>query len=97
MLAESKRTHLNRALSKLGYCSRTVGEQWISMGRVRVNGAKAIDPEQWVEIGTDNIEVTGSDTPGAREISKHVRNEATRKINLILTLIIWEIDVNLIS
>ncbi len=63
MLAESKRTHLNRALSKLGYCSRTVGDQWIALGRVRVNGNKATDPEQWVELGTDNIEVTGIEAP----------------------------------
>jgi 23S rRNA pseudouridine2605 synthase len=57
VLADPKRTHLNRALSKLGLCSRGVAERWIAEGRVSVNGARADSPEQWVELGTDRIEV----------------------------------------
>ena len=57
MLADSKRTHLNRALSKLGLCSRGVAARWIAEGRVSVNGARAESPEQWVDLGTDRIEV----------------------------------------
>ncbi|MDB5105028.1 MAG: pseudouridine synthase, partial [Fibrobacteres bacterium] len=57
MLAEIKRTHLNRALSKLGLCSRGVAERWIAEGRVSVNGVRADSPEQWVDLGKDRIEV----------------------------------------
>jgi 23S rRNA pseudouridine2605 synthase len=57
MLANPKRTHLNRALSKLGICSRRVADGWILAGRIRVNGEVAIAPDFWVEIGTDIIEV----------------------------------------
>jgi 23S rRNA pseudouridine2605 synthase len=57
VLADSKRTHLNRALSKLGLCSRGVAARWIAEGRVTVNGARAEDPEQWVELGKDRIQV----------------------------------------
>lgn len=63
MLAPSKRTHLNRALSKLGLCSRGVAERWIAEGRVTVNGVAAASPEQWVELGSDRIEVAGEVTP----------------------------------
>lgn len=59
MLAQPKRSHLNRALSKLGFCSRTVADGWIAAGRVRVNGETATASDQWVEIGTDRIEIDG--------------------------------------
>jgi 23S rRNA pseudouridine2605 synthase len=55
MLAQ--RTHLNRALSKLGLCSRGVAARWIAEGRVSVNGARAEDPEQWVDLGKDLIRI----------------------------------------
>lgn len=55
MLAR-RRTQLNRALSKLGLCSRGVAAAWIAAGRVRVNGKPAVSPEQWVELGADRIE-----------------------------------------
>lgn len=57
MLADPKRTHLNRALSKLGLCSRGVAARWIAEGRVSVNGARAEDPEQWVDLGKDDIRI----------------------------------------
>lgn len=56
MLARRPRTQLNRALSKLGLCSRGVAAEWIAAGRVRVNGKAAKSPEQWVELGIDRIE-----------------------------------------
>jgi 23S rRNA pseudouridine2605 synthase len=55
----SKRAHLKRALSKLGWCSRGVAEEWIARGLVRVNGVAAVSGEQWVEIGMDRIEAEG--------------------------------------
>ncbi|MEO6094277.1 MAG: pseudouridine synthase [Fibrobacteria bacterium] len=65
MLADPKRTHLNRALSKLGLCSRGVAAGWIAQGRVSVNGARAESAEQWVELGVDRIEVAPDPSAGA--------------------------------
>jgi 23S rRNA pseudouridine2605 synthase len=64
MLARRQRTQLNRALSKLGLCSRGQAAAWIAEGRVRVNGEAAVSPEQWVELGADRIEVAGGETVG---------------------------------
>lgn len=50
---------LDRALSRLGFCSRTEAAGWIRAGRVRVNGRPQTDPETWVEIGSDRIAVDG--------------------------------------
>jgi len=57
-MMESK-TGLARALSKLGYCSRTQARVLIESERVRVNGKLARDPEQSVQLGKDRIEVDG--------------------------------------
>ena len=59
MPEKSQRTQLNRALSKLGFCSRTVADGWILAGRVKVNGTPAVTPKQWVELGKDELEVEG--------------------------------------
>ena len=48
---------LARALSKLGYCSRSQGAKLICAGRVRVNGATRLDPEIPVRLQQDRIEV----------------------------------------
>jgi len=61
MLARRQRTQLNRALSKLGLCSRGLAAAWIAEGRVRVNGEVAVSPDQWVELGGDRIEVAAED------------------------------------
>ncbi len=58
-LSTYKRTQLNRALSKLGLCSRTTANGWILAGRIKVNGKIAASPEQWVELGKDEITVEG--------------------------------------
>ena len=67
MLARPQRTQLNRALSKLGLCSRGVAAAWIAAGRVRVNGEPAVSPEQWVELGVDRIE---ADEPGSGGVAE---------------------------
>lgn len=51
---------LARALSKLGYCSRSQAQQLIRSGRVHVNGAVKHDPEASVFLGRDRIEVNGT-------------------------------------
>jgi 23S rRNA pseudouridine2605 synthase len=50
---------LARALSKLGYCSRSQAAELIAAGRVRLNGKGRRDPETSVHLGKDRIEVDG--------------------------------------
>jgi 23S rRNA pseudouridine2605 synthase len=50
---------LARALSKLGYCSRTKAQPIIQAGRVRVNGLRNRDGETRVDLERDQIEVDG--------------------------------------
>ena len=50
---------LARALSKLGYCSRSAAFDLIDGGRVRLNGAVCRDPEVPVHLERDRIEVDG--------------------------------------
>jgi 23S rRNA pseudouridine2605 synthase len=54
-----KKVGLARALSKLGYCSRSEAAKLIRTGRVKVNGALRRDPETPVHAGKDRIEVDG--------------------------------------
>ena len=61
----AKRVGLARALSKLGYCSRSQAAELIRAGRVRLNGTMRRDPETPVRIGSDRIEVDSQ--PVARE------------------------------
>jgi len=58
-LNSSERTGLARALSKMGYCSRTVAHALIKDGRVRLKGRLSRDPETPVRLGRDEIEVDG--------------------------------------
>ncbi|MCX5916228.1 MAG: pseudouridine synthase [Deltaproteobacteria bacterium] len=50
---------LARALSKLGYCSRTRAMELIGAGRVRVNGRGERDGARRVDPAKDRIEVEG--------------------------------------
>ncbi|HET9306774.1 MAG TPA: pseudouridine synthase [Candidatus Sulfotelmatobacter sp.] len=51
---------LARAMSKLGYCSRSQAAQLIRMGHVRLNGAVRRNPETPVRLPQDRIAVDGS-------------------------------------
>ena len=64
----SKRTGLARALSKLGYCSRTRAFELIREGKVRLNGKLCKNPETPVRMGADRIEVAGQWLKTARKI-----------------------------
>ena len=65
----TRRTGIARALSKLGYCSRSQAFRLIKEGRVRLNGHQVLDPETPVLMGpvrlsqvllsNDRIEVDG--------------------------------------
>ena len=61
-----KQVGLARALSKLGYCSRTRAQALIEAGRVSVNGRIIRDAESRVALEADHIEVDG-DSIGAGE------------------------------
>jgi 23S rRNA pseudouridine2605 synthase len=63
---------LARALSKLGYCSRSKAAELIRAGRVTLNGKTARNPEYPVKLPGDRIAVEGR------------RIEAREKIYLIL-------------
>ncbi len=54
-----KKVGLARALSKLGYCSRSRAAELIAGGRVKWNGAVRRDPETPVHLGKDRIEIDG--------------------------------------
>jgi 23S rRNA pseudouridine2605 synthase len=55
-----RRVGLARALSKLGYCSRTQAADLIRSGQVKLNSVVRRDPETPVHLGKDKIAVAGS-------------------------------------
>jgi 23S rRNA pseudouridine2605 synthase len=64
----SRKIGLARALSKLGYCSRSRAAELIRAGRVSLNGAVRRDPESPVRLERDRIEVDGSDVEASKKI-----------------------------
>ena len=54
-----KRVGLARAISKLGYCSRSRAAELIAAGRVKCNGTIRCDPETPVRLREDRIEIDG--------------------------------------
>ena len=48
---------LARALSKLGYCSRSQAAAWVQAGKVKLNGRVRRDPETPVRLSQDKIQV----------------------------------------
>jgi 23S rRNA pseudouridine2605 synthase len=59
---------LARALSKLGYSSRSEAFDLIQAGRVRLNGATRRDPEAPVRLGKDRLEVDGGPVATAAKV-----------------------------
>jgi len=55
-----KKVGLARALSKLGYCSRSQAAELIGAGRVKLNGVVRRDQETPTYLGEDRIEVDGA-------------------------------------
>lgn len=50
-----RRVQLHRALSKLGWGSRTQAWQWIAAGEVCVDGQRVTDPLTWVDLDRQQI------------------------------------------
>lgn len=48
---------LERVLSKAGLGSRTEARRWVGEGRVKVNGRIEGDPNRWIDLERDTIEV----------------------------------------
>jgi len=57
---ERGRVGLARALSKLGFCSRSRAFELVREGRVGLNGSIPRNPETPVRVGKDHISVDGS-------------------------------------
>jgi 23S rRNA pseudouridine2605 synthase len=63
-----RRVGLARALSKLGYCSRSQAVELIRAGRVRLNGVTRRDPEASSCMGRDRIDVDLQPVTNAKKI-----------------------------
>jgi 23S rRNA pseudouridine2605 synthase len=63
-----RKVGLARALSKLGYCSRSQATELIRAGRVRLNGGVRRDPETPVRIDRDRITVDDGAIGAAKKI-----------------------------
>jgi 23S rRNA pseudouridine2605 synthase len=63
-----KKVGLARAISKLGYCSRSQAAALIAARRVKLNGTLRRDPETPVHIGKDRIEIDGQPVASSSKI-----------------------------
>jgi 23S rRNA pseudouridine2605 synthase len=59
---------LARAISKMGYCSRSRAEEAIRAGRVRVNGAVRRNVEAPVHLGKDRLAIDGHEIKKVEKI-----------------------------
>src|ERR1700720_1710193 len=59
---------LARAISKMGYCSRSRAEDAIHAGRVRINGSVRRNVEAPVHLGKDRVEIDGHEIKKAENI-----------------------------
>jgi 23S rRNA pseudouridine2605 synthase len=65
---KARRVGLARALSKLGYCSRSQAVELIRAGRVQLNAKPQRDPEAPVSVPRDRITVDGQAVGAAAKI-----------------------------
>ena len=65
---ELRKVGLARALSKLGYCSRSLAAELIRAGQVKLNGAVRRDPETPTHPGKDLIEVENAPLAASEKI-----------------------------
>lgn len=65
---EHRRVGLARAISKLGYCSRSRATEMIRAGNVRLNGKVCRNPEAPTQEGKDRIEVESGQVQKSKKI-----------------------------
>jgi 23S rRNA pseudouridine2605 synthase len=65
---DTRKIGLARALSKLGYCSRSQAVELIRAGRVQLNGTLRRDPETPVRLHSDRISVDNQSVQAAKKI-----------------------------
>lgn len=53
----SRRLTVDRLLSKLGIASRGTSQEWIRIGRIRINGRVIRDPGTWLSWPTDSVSI----------------------------------------
>lgn len=58
---KGRRVQLHRALSKLGWGSRSQAWDWIRSGQVQVDGKTITDPLTWVDLDTQSITRVGTE------------------------------------
>ncbi|MGH9524135.1 MAG: pseudouridine synthase [Terriglobales bacterium] len=68
MRKQDRRIGLARALSKLGYCSRSQAAELIRDGRVSLNGRVRRDPESPVQLDRDRLAVDGHEVASAAPV-----------------------------
>lgn len=66
---------LSRALSKMGYCSRSQAERLIAAGSVSVNGATSVNPALRVNPEKDVIAVEGRKVAGGKKVVYFLLNK----------------------
>jgi 23S rRNA pseudouridine2605 synthase len=66
--SSSKHVGLARALSKLGFCSRSQAASLIREGKVRLNGSIVKNPESPIRLGKDRIVVEGKRLRAAEKV-----------------------------
>jgi 23S rRNA pseudouridine2605 synthase len=64
----TKHVGLARALSKLGFCSRSNAFELIREGKVRLNGSITRNPEAPVRLGKDRVEIEGQPLAAAQKL-----------------------------
>jgi 23S rRNA pseudouridine2605 synthase len=64
-----RRVQLHRALSKLGWGSRTQAWDWVRAGQVRVDGRVVTDPLAWVDLDRQTVTRSGTDAVPARTLA----------------------------
>ncbi|MDN5943240.1 MAG: rRNA pseudouridine synthase [Nitrospira sp.] len=68
--ASPKRLTVDRLLSKLGIASRGTSQEWISAGRIRINGRVIRDPATWVVWPKDSVSI--DDKPIQESVKRFV-------------------------
>jgi 23S rRNA pseudouridine2605 synthase len=66
--AQPRLKTLDRMLSKAGIASRTETREWITRGRLKVNGKTIRDPETWVDPDRDRILFDGKPLKAPKKI-----------------------------